>query len=319
MSKTTTALAQTSGVQSLIQYEDPETALAFADFMAEEKALMARDFRPPLYHVAPGGATQWIDKKAEKPVTDDVGRPLVALTGIILGEGVAGTLYTEKFGEGDDKFPFCVTTDYVTGRVNLEATDQTWKAAARVYESQLARPHAHPAAAAYVNQQPIPIEHSCATCACNQWRSARYYGGAADGNGKACQESRLLAVLFPGYAAPVIVRISKGSLENWVTYKSRLALKGIPYFAVHTELGLVTTKNAGGIKFTQIVFEQAGRLSKEQIAEAAGLRSRYRGMVAQETIQRDMDYYANDAVASAQDGEYADVAPTADDDQAPPF
>jgi len=316
----TTALAQAAPT-GLIQHEDPELALALAEFLNEEKALIVRDFRPPLYHVAPGGATQWIDKKAEKAVTDDVGRPLVALTGIILAEGIAGSFYPEKFGEGDDKFPFCVTTDYVTGRVNVEATDRTWQVVARVYESQLARPHAHPVAENYVKQQPLVTEHACANCPCNQWRSARYYGGAGDGDGKACHETRLLAVLLSGYAAPVIIKISKGSLDNWKTFKSNLIMKGVPYFAIRTEFGLVGEKNKGGIKFTQIVFEQAERLTKEQVVEAVGLRTRYRAMVAGETIQKDLEYYASDSGTQTvtQDGEIVDYAPTPDAEEAPPF
>jgi len=74
---------------------------------------------------------------------------------------------------------------------------------------------------------------SCNECPQNEW------GSSANGNGKACQNTRIIALLPPDDSSAEIqtIRVSPGGLKNFDSYMAKLAtLYKLPPFAVTTEI-----------------------------------------------------------------------------------
>lgn len=300
----TTALAPTNG--HIVKIEDVNfdvitdeqlTAIIAAEQRAE-LALMKRDLRPTVIRVGAAAAQEFVDKKSKETLLDASGQRITKLIGVVLAEGLAAALWVEKFGKGDDKLPFCASFDGVSGRVNAVATQRTVDVASRIFRSKQYSQFAHPVIAYWERNEPYPEQFSCATCPLNQFGTARYYGADEDSQAKACQESRLLLVNLDGWFAPVILRISKGSLKAWAEYKSSLfAATGKVTYQFRTQFG-VTGAKSGNLDYTQLTFTRVAALSNDEMREVMRKRAQFKGMVDKSSIESDLEYYATDSDAT---------------------
>lgn len=320
MGNNTTALAHSNGT-AMINYEgvdfdtisDEQLAAIIQAEQSTEMHLMKRDLRPTVLRVGAAAAQEFVDKKTKETLTDERGQKVAVLTGVVLAEGLAAALWVEKFGKGDDKLPFCTSFDGVTGKVNIAATQRTVEVASRIFRSEQYAQFAHPIIEYWEGNRPYPEQFACASCACNQFGTARYYGADEDSQAKACQESRLLLVNLDGWFAPVILRVSKGSLKAWAEYKSKLlATSGKMPYQFRTQFGVQPAKS-GNLDYTQLTFTRLATLDLADMREVMRLRTTYKNMVDKRTLAEDLEYYASDA-----DAQTVDAGP-ADAEEAPPF
>jgi len=86
------------------------------------------------------------------------------------------------------------------------------------------------------------------------------YGTGKGGAGKRCKESRLLGILQPGEAWPVIVTAGPGSLKTVPPFVRRLT---VPHFQAIVELSLEKQTSSGGIDYSRIVPKFVGTISRE--------------------------------------------------------
>lgn len=320
MGNNTTALAHSNG-HGIVRLEDvnfdtiSDEQLA-AIIAAEQRAelnLMKRDLRPTVIRVGAAAAQEFVDKKSKEALTDAAGQKVTKLTGVVLAEVLAAALWVEKFGKGDDRLPFCSSLDGVTGKVNVAATQRTVDVATKIYRSKSYAQFAHPVIPFWENNQPYPETFQCATCPLNQFGTARYYGADEDSQAKACQESRLLLVALDGWFAPVILRVSKGSLKAWAEYKSALfASTGKVTYQFRTQFG-VTGAKSGNLDYTQLTFTRVAALDAAEMREVMRKRQQFKTMVDKSAIESDLEYYASDA-----DAQTVDPEPVTDE-EAPPF
>jgi hypothetical protein len=115
----------------------------------------------------------------------------------------------------------------------------------------------------------------CDTCPMNQWESA------VKGSGKACKEQRLLYLLLPGNALPIVVALAPTSIAPWRKYVMRLTSEGIAYYSIETTLGLEKVKGNGTPDYAVVVPQRGNRLDAETAATAkaygASLKSSFAG------------------------------------------
>lgn len=80
-----------------------------------------------------------------------------------------------------------------------------------------------------------PQSKQCSTCKHNQWGSRT---GEAGGKGKACQDSRRIALAAPNQINdPMLLRVPPASLKALAEYGDLCAKRGVHYSAVVTKLG----------------------------------------------------------------------------------
>lgn len=312
----TTALATSNG-HSIVRLDDvnfdtiSDEQLA-AIIAAEQRAelnLMKRDLRPTVIRVGAAAAQEFVDKKSKEALLDESGKKITALTGVVLAEVLAAALWVEKFGKGDDRLPFCSSLDGVTGKVNVAATQRTVDVATRIYRSKSYAQFAHPIIDYWENNRPYPEQFACASCPLNQFGTARYYGADEDSQAKACQESRLLLVALDGWFAPVILRVSKGSLKAWAEYKSALfASTGKVTYQFKTQFG-VTGAKSGNLDYTQLTFTRVAALDNNEMREVMRKRQQFKAMIDKSAIESDLEYYASDSDAQTVDAEPVGVPP----------
>ena len=102
----------------------------------------------------------------------------------------------------------------------------------------------------------------CSVCPMAEW-------GSKNGQrGQACQARRLLFILLEGELLPRIISVSPGSLTVAKKYILSLVREGLTHTRVVTSIGLVKTKNAGGIDYSQLTFKMAGVLTAEVASRA---------------------------------------------------
>lgn len=87
----------------------------------------------------------------------------------------------------------------------------------------------------------------CLGCPMNEWDSA------TKGAGKACKEQRLLYMLLPGNALPVVVALAPTSIKPWRQYVMRLTSEAIPFYGLETTLGLEKVKGNGTPDYAVVV------------------------------------------------------------------
>lgn len=285
MSKTTELAPVSTG--GLIQY-DPEEAALLRQELAEEGELVSRGYRPTLFSVGAVGSSTFANRKTKEIMSGP-------LTGVVLAFSPGAAFWTEKFGKGGDKMPFCSSVDGNVGTLNDGASQRAWDAAMKAPKE-----FAHPAVALYAAEQPLPDHHDCATCACNKWRSGRYYGADSEG-AKACNSYYWLLTLLDGWFAPVILKVSKGSLTKWEEYKSTLLSRfGKLYVHFRTEISVDVAANSGNIDYSQLAFRLAGKLTAAEYADAQRLRTQFRYLISPDVIRADMEYYAGDDATNGQ-------------------
>lgn len=119
----------------------------------------------------------------------------------------------------------------------------------------------------------------CAECPMSKWESGK--GGV----GKACAERKLIFILQPDAALPIVVNIPPTSLNPVTQYLLRLTSKRVPFFHVVTGLKLRKVKNDGGIEYGVVAPGFIRVLDEEEKAAATSMYRSLRtvfGMVATE-------------------------------------
>lgn len=87
------------------------------------------------------------------------------------------------------------------------------------------------------------------------------WGSGKGGVGRRVKESRVMAILQPGEAWPVLVTVGGGSLATVCPWIKRLK---VPHFRVVVSLTLAKQVSKGGIDYSQIVPETVGTISREE-------------------------------------------------------
>jgi hypothetical protein len=87
------------------------------------------------------------------------------------------------------------------------------------------------------------------------------YGTGKGGIGKRCKESRVLAILRPDEAWPLLVSAGPGSLKTVCPFVRRLP---VPHFRAFVSLTLQKVESAGGQSYSQIVPKLIGTLTREE-------------------------------------------------------
>lgn len=152
------------------------------------------------------GKTWAIVKNGERTVILDSEREPVRSIKIVLVKAnpqVSKVYYAEGYSEGSDEKPTCYSND---GEV--------------------------PAADAAEKQS-----KKCATCPHNAWGSATSRETGMASKGKACSDSRRIAIITGDTKSePMLLRVPPASLKNIADYGRALAAKDVPYFGVVTKL-----------------------------------------------------------------------------------
>lgn len=105
-----------------------------------------------------------------------------------------------------------------------------------------------------------PQSKTCATCAHNQWGSKI---GENGGKGKACQDSKRMAIAAPGLVNdPYLIRVPPASIKALGEYGAALAKRGVPYSAVVTKIGFVVDEAT-----PKLTFKVAGVLTEDMHKE----------------------------------------------------
>jgi hypothetical protein len=87
------------------------------------------------------------------------------------------------------------------------------------------------------------------------------WGTGKGGIGRRIKESRILAILQPGEAWPVLVTVGGGSVVNVSKW---LKLFKVAHYRAHVSLTLQKVVSKGGIDYSQIVPELIGTISREE-------------------------------------------------------
>ena len=161
--------------------------------------------------------------------TEDGVKPFQTLTGIIVLAPEQKAYWDKPMEENPGSAPACFSPDCQYGTGDPAGTGQ------------------------------VSNKNLCAVCPHNDWGS-----DPTGGKGKACRDLRPLFVLQAGDFLPVIVQTSRMSLKRVTSYFTLLARKGIPYFGVVTEIGLVQAKNDAGIVYSELTFKMTEMIDKEK-------------------------------------------------------
>jgi hypothetical protein len=86
------------------------------------------------------------------------------------------------------------------------------------------------------------------------------WGTGKNGIGKRAKEQRLLFVLQPEAAWPVVITIGPGSLKRVTSWIKKLT---VPHYRCVVSLTLEKVANKSGIEYSQIVPQMVGQLSRE--------------------------------------------------------
>lgn len=99
----------------------------------------------------------------------------------------------------------------------------------------------------------------CAICPMAQ------FGSADGGRGQACRTRRDLFLLQQNDLLPIAIQLPVTSFQAARKYFLRLTRSGTPYYGVVTGIGLETTKNQAGIKYSIATFAVTQRLDAKQV------------------------------------------------------
>jgi hypothetical protein len=87
------------------------------------------------------------------------------------------------------------------------------------------------------------------------------WGSGKGGMGRRIKEARVLAILQPGEAWPVLINAGAGSLATVCPWVKRLK---VAHFRVVVSLTLNKAVSKGGIDYSQIIPELVGTISREE-------------------------------------------------------
>lgn len=91
----------------------------------------------------------------------------------------------------------------------------------------------------------------------NQW------GSGKDGIGKRCTEQRMMFILRPQDAFPLLVTIQPGSLRDVDRWFKQAAFLRVPWWRLVVQLRLKQAKSKGGITFSKVVPKVVGQVDEE--------------------------------------------------------
>jgi hypothetical protein len=106
-----------------------------------------------------------------------------------------------------------------------------------------------------------PQAKSCATC---KWNA---FGSSKNGKGKACADSRRVAVAAPDHLnEPMMLRVPAASLKPLAEFGRTLSARGVPYSSVVTKLRFELDEAT-----PKLIFKPVGFLSDAQYQEAQAM------------------------------------------------
>lgn len=118
------------------------------------------------------------------------------------------------------------------------------------------------------------LSRDCATCPLNQ------FGTSEKGKGKACKETRVLYVLFPGELLPTVVSVPPTSIKAFRKYLLRLVSKQVPLSGITTRFTLDRATNANNINYSTVSFERGTALPPEMREKVQGYGDTMRALVS---------------------------------------
>lgn len=236
------------------------------------------------------GKTWAIVKSKERKVILDKEREPVRSINVVLVKGnptVSKVFYADGYVEGSDDKPTCYSNDNIAPAADAEE----------------------------------PQSKKCATCPHNQWGSAISRETGVAGKGKACADSRRLAVAPADLKGePMLLRVPPASLKNVADYARMLADKNVPYFGVVTKLSFDPDAASPKVtlKFVQFLdeaqFQKVQELADSDLVDqiiAKGPVPMGEGTTAAERQERFDDHdNARKAPASAAANQEPEPAPT---------
>lgn len=117
-----------------------------------------------------------------------------------------------------------------------------------------------------------PQAKSCATCPHNTW------GSGKNGRGKACSDSRRLAVAAAGQLnEPMLLRVPPASLKPLQEYGTMLAKRGVSFDAVVTKVRFEPGESSPKLVFSPIGFLDEGQYEEVQQIKADEIISEITG------------------------------------------
>ncbi len=133
----------------------------------------------------------------------------------------------------------------------------------------------------------------CHRCSLNE------YGSAARGGGKACSDVRMVYMLREDSILPYRIKIPPTSTKHYDKYMARLAGTLDSYSDVLTALSLTQEKNAGGVKYSEVVPTMVRRLSDSERVVAEYFHKLIKNMVEAPTFDIDLEPEVSQAPAGA--------------------
>lgn len=149
------------------------------------------------------------------------------LVGIIVYQKMVRAYWSQTFDESGGGPPDCMSLDAITGQGSLPPD--------------------------VVAKNPV---FRCAMCPYAQF-------GSGKDKSQACRTNRLMFVVREGDMLPIVVRVSPGSLKTAKIFLTQLASAGRKPHSIVTRFALGPTKNANGVKYSQIVFTRAADVPQE--------------------------------------------------------
>jgi hypothetical protein len=116
----------------------------------------------------------------------------------------------------------------------------------------------------------------CETCPMNA------FGSSVKGEGKACKEHRMIALLPLKKPMPVMIRIPVQSLGNLRAYLLELSFASRLYNNVVSTLSLEKTKNKAGVPYSKVVYQRNPQpLSEDNRKSLALFLEAFSGLIQQ--------------------------------------
>lgn len=117
------------------------------------------------------------------------------------------------------------------------------------------------------------------------------FGSARKGEGQACRQVRMMAILRKESLIPMILTAPPTSLRNMTKYFLRLAGASTPYYAVLTRFTLSKAKSKTGIDYAQIEATSLGKLSEEELKRIESYVSTFANALDRpQTVTDDFNY-----------------------------
>lgn len=102
--------------------------------------------------------------------------------------------------------------------------------------------------------------YACEACPLAQ------FGSGKDGRGQACRQNRLVFLLTPESALPIVLKVPPSSLKLVQGFMLKLSGRAIPPWGAVLAFGLRKTQGGAGIEYAEIVPEFVAKLDPEALA-----------------------------------------------------